>query len=84
MRKTITLTTPNDNTRRRFEYRRSDDGGIERRVLDRHGREFRDDGSPWVAFTCEELARMLAQRGTRHPILDPLKFEFRDWLMMRR
>ena len=65
-RRTVEMVNPNDNARRRFQYRRSDDG-LERRIL-------RDTGShshgAWESMTIDEIGSMLANRGEYHPILD--------------
>lgn len=71
-RKTIEMVDPNDGMRRRFQYRRTEDGGLERRVLRHDGSPFGDTGSPWEPYTAREIAGMAAQRGEYHPILDPL------------
>lgn len=74
-RRTVQLIDPNDNAQRRFQYRRTlDGGGIERRVLRDNGEPFRDTGSPWEQMSEDEIARLRMMRGTYHPILDPLGF----------
>jgi hypothetical protein len=65
----LELTDPNDNARRRFQYRRQGDI-LERRILRAGGRPF-EDGSPWEPC---DLAAMRAMRGIYHPILDTLGF----------
>lgn len=71
-RKTVETVDPNDGARRRFHYRRSPGGGLERRILRSDGSPFIDTGSPWEPYTAREIAAMAAQRGEYHPILDPL------------
>lgn len=68
--KTVEMRDPNDNAKRRFQYRRAGDA-IERRVLQSNGEPFRD-GSPWEQMTEDEVAQMRSVRGAYHPILDPL------------
>lgn len=70
-RKTVELRDPNDNAKRRFQYRRSDDG-LERRVLRENGEPFLDTGSPWEPMTEDDIAQLRSVRGEYHPILDPL------------
>ena len=70
--KTVQLIDPNDNARRRFQYRLSQGGSIERRVLRANGKPFLDTGSPWETFSSHELLALQAQRGQWHPILDSL------------
>jgi hypothetical protein len=74
----VEMVDPNDNARRRFQYRRIGIHdplrgliGIQRRVLTRDGSPM-DDGSPWETYTLEEFAALNAARGQYHPILDPL------------
>jgi len=69
-RATVELRDPNDNSLSRYQYRRTTEG-IERRILDAHGRASRDSGSPWAPA---DVAAMLRVRGRYHPILDPLGF----------
>lgn len=73
-RATVELRDPNDNARRRFQYRRTLDGVVplERRVLASDGQSFRDTGSPWEAMSWEDFAALQSVRGAYHPILDPL------------
>lgn len=69
-RRAVQLVDPNDNAKRRFQYRRTlDRTGIERRVLAHDGQPFRDTGSPWELV---DIAALAAVRGSYHPILDPL------------
>jgi hypothetical protein len=68
-RLTVELVDPNDNARRRFQYRRAGEG-IDRRILQSDGEPMLD-GSPWEPC---DLAIMRAARGNYHPILDPLGF----------
>lgn len=68
---TVELCDPNDNARRVFQYRRTADGGVERRVLMEGGEPF-DGGSPWEALSAMDLEYMRGIRGPYHPILDPL------------
>ena len=72
-RRTVEIRDPNDNAKRRFQYRRSDDG-LQRRILRDNGEPFLDTGSPWESMTIDEIGSMLANRGEYHPILDPLGF----------
>ena len=71
-KRTVELRDPNDNARCRFQYRRTEDGGMERRVLRENGEPFLDSGSPWEQYTDDEIARLRVMRGAYHPILDPL------------
>jgi hypothetical protein len=66
-RLTVELVDPNDNARRRFQYRRAGEG-IERRILQSDGEPMLD-GSPWEPC---DLNAMRAARANYHPILDPL------------
>jgi hypothetical protein len=66
-RRVVEMIDPNDNTRARRQYRRADDGGLERRTILADGRS-----EPWVAYTAQEIIAMARQRGPYHPILDPL------------
>lgn len=66
----VEMVDPNDNARRRFQYRRSG-SGIERRMLRADGSPMMD-GSPWEEYTAADLASLRAARGQFHPILDPL------------
>jgi hypothetical protein len=68
---TVEMRDPNDNARRRFQYRRRTDGGLERRVLMADGQPSHD-GSPWEPYTDGDLHALRSQRGRWHPILDPL------------
>jgi len=68
-RKTVQLVDHNDNARRIFQYRRSLDGGLERRILRHDGKPY----SPWEQYSTHELLALQAQRGQWHPILDPLE-----------
>lgn len=68
----VELRDPNDNAKRRFQYRRTADGGLERRVLQEDGSAFIDTGSPWEQYSEQELASLRSRRGQYHPILDPL------------
>ena len=74
-RRVVEMLDPNDNARRRFQYRRIGDG-LERRVLRSDGSPFRDTGSPWEPV--DDLDRMRAMRGHYHPILDPLGLTWRS------
>lgn len=71
-RATVEMRGPNDNARRRHQYRRSPDGGLERRTLTAAGTPYADTGSPWEPYSLTDLAALRAQRGQYHPILDPL------------
>lgn len=71
-RRVVEMRDPNDNARRRFQYRAALGGGLEARVLRADGQPFDDSGSPWERRSAAELAEMRAQRGEYHPILDPL------------
>ena len=71
-RETVELRDPNDNAQRRYQYRRTPDGGLERRVLCSDGEPFLDTGSPWEQMTVDEIAQLHARRGEYHPILDAL------------
>lgn len=71
-RKTVELRDVNDNAKRRFQYRRTEHGGLEKRVLSENGEPFRDTGSPWESYTEDEIAQLRSVRGEYHPILDPL------------
>jgi hypothetical protein len=66
----VEMVDPNDNARRRFQYRRSE-AGLQRRILRADGAPL-VDGSPWEEFAAHELAALYATRGQYHPILDPL------------
>jgi len=66
---TVELVDPNDHARRRFQYRRAADGGLERRVLADDGRPFLDTGWLWEPV---DVSALQAVRGSYHPILDPL------------
>ena len=68
-RPTVELIDPNDNARRRYQYRRALDGGVEHRTLASDGTPFRDTRSPWHSYTRDELAALLAARS---PILEAL------------
>ena len=68
----VELRDPNDNAKRRFQYRRSLDGGLERRMLREDGSAFIDTGSPWEPYSEHELASLRSMRGQYHPILDSL------------
>ena len=70
-RKVVEMVDPNDNARHRYQYRRSEDGALERRVLRSDGSPDAD-GSPWEPYSPEELASLCAMRSQYHPILDPL------------
>lgn len=70
-RPTVEMINPNDNASKRFQYRRSSDGGVEKRVLCDDGTPMRD-GSPWERLSAADVAAMAAARGEYHPILDPL------------
>lgn len=70
--RTVEMGDPNDNAGRRYQYRRSLDGGLERRVLRDDGTPMGDTGSPWEPYTDGDLAALRAVRGDYHPILDPL------------
>lgn len=70
-RKTVELRDPNDNAKRRYQYRRCGPAHIERRVLQGNGKPFRA-GSPWEQMTVDEVAQLHMARGEYHPILDPL------------
>lgn len=70
--RTVEMVSPNDNARRKFQYRRSEDGGLERRVLQSSGKPFVDTGSPWEQMSEDEIAQLHLTRGEYHPILDPL------------
>ncbi|OFW05629.1 MAG: hypothetical protein A3H96_11250 [Acidobacteria bacterium RIFCSPLOWO2_02_FULL_67_36] len=66
----VQLVDPNDNARRRFQYRRTLDGtGIEQRTLRADGQPYTDTGSPWEPA---DVATMRRIRGDYHPILDSL------------
>ena len=71
-RKTVQLVDPNDNARRRFQYRLSENGSIEKRVLRANGKPFLDSGSPWETLSVNDVLALQAVRGRWHPILDPL------------
>lgn len=70
-RKTVELVDPNDNAKRRFQFRLTPMRGLERRVLRSDGEPMLD-GSPWQELSTPELAALIAVRGQYHPILDPL------------
>lgn len=70
-RKVVEMIYPNDNARHRYQYRRSENGGLECRALLADG-SADSEGSPWTARLPYEVARMRAMRGEYHPILDPL------------
>lgn len=67
---TVELRDANDNSRSRYQYRRSGDA-IERRRLTESG-ESCNDGSPWTIVSESDLAAMRGIRGKYHPILDSL------------
>jgi len=66
--RTVEMRDSNDNARTRYQYRRSSDGGLERRRLTSAGGTLDE----WTAYTADELAQLRSQRGQFHPILDPL------------
>jgi len=68
--KTVEMINPNDNAKRRFQYRRSA-MGLERRVLRHDGEPFHE-GSPWEELSASDLRALNAVRGQYHPILDAL------------
>lgn len=68
---TVELRDPNDNAKKVFQYRRTTDGGIERRVLMEGGVPY-PDGSPWESLSASDLQHLQSVRGQYHPILDPL------------
>jgi len=65
----IEMRDPNDNAKRRYQYRAAD-AGIERRVLRADGSPYLDTGSPWEPMTDADLASLEAAHGAYHPILD--------------
>lgn len=67
-KRTIELIDPNDNAKRRFQYR-AIEAGIESLVLQANGEPFIDTGSPWEPV---DLKAMLRMRGNYHPIIDEL------------
>ena len=71
--RTVELRDPNDDGDHRYQYRRTDDGRLERRVLTSAGRPM-TDGSPWERLSDAEICGLLSRRGEYHPILDPLGF----------
>lgn len=80
-RKTVEMVDPNDNARARYQYRRTEDGGLERRTLLADGSPD-NEGSPWIVYTVQQIASMAGQRGQYHPILDPLGLDNRTILSM--
>lgn len=68
---TVEMIDPNDNARHRYQYRRTTDGGIERRVL-RADSSLDLDGSPWETMSEAHILSLHANRGSYHPILDGL------------
>lgn len=80
-RETVEMVNLNDNARARHQYRRTDDGGLERRTLLADGQPA-NDGSPWIGYTVHQIASMAGQRGQYHPILDPLGLDSHAVLSM--
>lgn len=68
---TVEMVDPNDNGRARQQYRRTSDGGVEKRRLRSDGSLFRD-GSPWRRLSRGDMFAMSAARGDYHPVLDSL------------
>jgi hypothetical protein len=68
-KRTVELIDPQSNSERVFQYRRTDDGGIEKRILPAIGL---DEGYPWETLSANDVACMHAVRGTWHPILNSL------------
>jgi hypothetical protein len=67
----VEMVDPNDNARRRYQYRATGGGTLETRILRADGSPMLE-GSAWEAYADNELAALRGVRGTYHPILDPL------------
>ncbi len=70
---TVELCDPNDNTKKIHQYRRTAEGGIERRVLMEHGISYLD-GSEWEPIPDADIEYLQSVRGRWHPILNPLGY----------